>query len=361
MATWRAPMRRITTLSLASLAACSCGRTELDTAFDETTVNLGPKGGTTYGMGGSVVAAGGSTSGGHLATGGRASGGHFATGGATGGRASGGYVATGGATGGLASGGHFATGGATGGRASGGYVATGGATGGFTGAGGAATVGGATSLTWSTVTSRRASYVCQAAAPIEQSPCACDELPCDCSYSSRSISIGNVCPQGRLLCEYGSGIEYACLGGVWRVIAGGGGSGCYCGDPTNFFGTGGASSTGGATSMGGTSANSTGTVQAGASSTGGTSGTTAPIITSSGGAYSCPTTEPYQQQIACPCSNPPCECDYTYAWTETSSCSDAHRCSQRLSFDYTCQDGFWQGLGPTWGTDCNCEIGDAGI
>ena len=344
MAAWRAPIRRITTLSLASLVACSCGRTELDTAFDVTTVNLEPTGGMTYGMGGAAVAAGGSTSGGRLATGGRASGG---------------YVATGG----LASGGHVATGGSTGGRASGGYVATGGAIppGGFTGAGGATTVGGATSLTWSTVTSRRASYVCSATAPIELSRCACDELPCDCSYSTRSISIGDVCPQGRLLCEYGSGIEYACLSGVWRVVAGGGGSGCYCGDPTTFFGTGGATSTGGVTSTGGTSANSTGAVQAGAASTGGTSGNTAPIITSSGGAYSCPTTEPYQRQVACPCSNPPCECVYTYAWTETSSCSDAHQCSQSLSFDYACQDGVWQGLGSTWGNSCNCEIGDAGI
>jgi len=49
------------------------------------------------------------------------------------------------------------------------------------------------------------------ATPIEQTPCACDELPCDCSYSNGLMSIGNVCPQGRILCEYGSGLELACL------------------------------------------------------------------------------------------------------------------------------------------------------
>ena len=148
-------------------------------------------------------------------------------------------------------------------------------------------------------------------------------------------------PRGATCARLPQRCRYSCLGGTWREIGGGGGDGCSCQDPSVYFGTGGAPSTGGRSSTGGTSAFSTGTAIGGASSTGGTSSNTAPVITSSGGSYSCPTAEPYgSQQAPCDCTNPPCECDYTYSWTADSGCGDS--CELSLSYDYTCQDGVWQ-------------------
>lgn len=251
---------------------------------------------------------------------------------------------------------------ATGGVTSGGYVATGGATiasGGspVTGTGGALPTGGASSLSSSTVTSRSPTYQCSATAPKDLDPCECDELPCDCAYYYAWMTFGDNCAQGgRMVCNGASMEEYACLGGIWRVVRGGGGSGCSCRDPSIYLETGGAPATGG------TSSTSTGMMLGGASSAGGTSGNTAPVITSSGGSYSCPTTDPYgSQQAPCDCANPPCECDYVYTWTEASSCGDSATCDQSLSFDYTCQDGAWQRYMLVWGTGCDCVFGDAGM
>ena len=396
MGTQRTATQRIAGLTLGWLAVYGCGRTELDATLDLGSASLKPTGGTSSGQGGSVQST--SWNGGTSAvpsstqaTGGLATGGHVASGGTTplgstkasGGLTSGGYVATGGvsmvsatsATGGLATGGYVATGGVPvvhstntiGGQVAGGSVASGGATiatGGslVTGSGGTLATGGSPTIYSSGVSSWRATYQCPAKQPNALDPCECDEMPCICTYSSFATWLGDVCSQGRIVCEAGGGSEYACLSGTWRLVGGGGGSGCFCGDPNAYFGTGGAPSTGGASATGGTSAISTGTALGGASSTGGgTSSNTAPVITSTGGSYSCPTAEPYgAQQAPCNCTDPPCECYYTYTWTEDSYCADAATCEQSLSFDYTCQDGLWQGSGPDWSTGCACDTGDAG-
>jgi hypothetical protein len=354
--------RRIACFTLGSLASLGCGRTELDATLDWGASNLQSTGGARFGEGGST-AWGGTTSvisSSSEATGGRATGGKAATGGttmvsltkATGGLATGGKAATGGttmssttkATGGLTSGGYIATGGLV----SGGYVASGGATtalGGSTttAVGGTLTTGG-TRYRRETVTSNRATYICPTTQPSTLDPCDCDELPCDCNYAYWSSDGSSGCTEPGTICVFSGGFGFSCFGGVWRMMGGGSG-GCICAKPDVYFGTGGTGGTGTGTgaSTGGTAAPSTGTTMGGSTSTGGTSHTIiAPTVVSTGGSYSCPPTEPYQPQATCECVDPPCECDYTYSWTQQSSCGDAATCDAHLTWNYVCTNGLWE-------------------
>lgn len=314
MGTQRTALRPIARLVLSCLAACGCGRTVLNATLDR-------------GAGGSDGTSAMS----------------FAAGGTN-------TLSITKASGGLASGGYFTSGDTT--------LVTGGSS--STTMGGALATGG-TTYRRVTVGSNRATYSCPTE-PNDLDPCVCDELPCYCNYVYYYSDGTRNCTAPGAVCVYSSGSGYGCFGGVWRVLGGGVGSSCSCVDFNTYFGTGGASGTGGTSgtdfdagpSTGGKSAADAGTTQGGTTATGGTSSNTAPIITSTGGSYSCPASEPLNPQATCDCTDPPCECDYTYTFSSESDCGDGTACQRSLSYDYRCISGVWQAYGED-DSDCGCH------
>jgi len=181
-------------------------------------------------------------------------------------------------------------------------------------------------------------------------PCECPELPCECSYYYEELYTASACSEGFGLMVTSQ--TYACVGGIWRGIAGI--SAGTCGDPASFFGTGGAPgiSSGGASSTGG------------APSNGGASSNTAPMIEATGGSYACPQSESALVNAPCECSSPPCNCVYLYEWRTSGSCGTTPApCKTGASFGYACEDGAWvQGSVPSprsYGQtyDCSCDAG----
>jgi hypothetical protein len=258
----------------------------------------------------------------------------------------------------------------SGATASGGTPAIGGAfhTGGIGGTGGTRDTGaapgtggaqatGRTSNGFETVSSTGGSYGCPQSAPTNLDACECNEMPCECNYHSYWWFESASCPSGTQ-CIIESGYGYTCVGGAWRMLGGGAGSGCRCEDPSVLYGTGGSAGTG----MGGAPSSGSTSGSGGTLSDGSLSSNTAPRIDGSGGSYGCPTSEPYHPGTPCRCTAPPCECSYRYSWGSYTSaaCGYIAACDMSVIYSYTCQGGVWQ---YDWGggnSGCECDAKGGG-